>query len=279
MKRTFTIDEEVANRCGFQAAAILSHIAYWIEKNKSNDRHFYDGRTWTYNSLKSFTKLFPWWTTRQIETILNKLKDEGYLVTGNYNASQYDRTTWYALKCENAETENSFSISQKTGMENSENVNDIIENNNRLPVDNQQIKNTEDPQSDINLLEAAKNSADCEPHKEHFKEIVPEYRECSDLLKKRVLETRQQKITEDTLIKWDNTVRLMVQRDERSLEDIKKIINECHDMPPRPNGFTWRDNILSMDKLRVQWNEGKVYIGMNNNGNWKKQEGGIAWKE
>jgi hypothetical protein len=99
-----------------------------------------------------------------------------------------------------------------------------------------------------------------------IKEIVPEYRKCSDILKKRVLETRQQKITEETLIKWDNTVRLMVQRDERTIEDIKKIINECHDMTPRPNGFTWRDNILSMDSLRLRWNEGKVYIGMNNNG-------------
>ncbi|MFA5166835.1 MAG: hypothetical protein WC449_06120 [Candidatus Paceibacterota bacterium] len=112
---------------------------------------------------------------------------------------------------------------------------------------------------------------------DQIKEVVPEYRECSDLLKNRVLETRQQKITNDTLIKWDNTVRLMVQRDERTIEDIKKIINECHDMPPRPNGFTWRDNILSMDSLRLRWNEGKIYIGINNNGNSKKQEGGITW--
>lgn len=95
--------------------------------------------------------------------------------------------------------------------------------------------------------------------------IVTEYRECSELLKKRILETKQKKITELHLRSWDDTVRLMIQRDGRKINDIKILINECHDMDPKPNGFTWRNNILSMDKLRKQWNEGKIFIGMNNN--------------
>jgi hypothetical protein len=92
------------------------------------------------------------------------------------------------------------------------------------------------------------------------------YRKCSVLLRDRILERRQQKITDETLEKWDREVRLMRQRDNRTVEDILALINECHDMEPRPGGdFTWRDNILSMEALRKRWNEGKIYIGMNSN--------------
>lgn len=56
----------------------------------------------------------------------------------------------------------------------------------------------------------------------------------------------------------------MVERDGRNLADIKALINECHDMPPRPgSGFTWAEQIRSMATMREKWNEGKISIGMN----------------
>ena len=125
-----------------------------------------------------------------------------------------------------------------------------------------------DPNTNIKENNNQKEEPSEEPQSVE-KEINPLYRECSDLLKKRVLETRQMKITEDTLLKWDNAVRLMVQRDHseehpRTLEGIKILINECHDMPPDPRtGFTWAKNILSMETLRIRWNEGKIFVGMN----------------
>lgn len=115
----------------------------------------------------------------------------------------------------------------------------------------------------------------CETHVEHMEnenenenkdknttKIVPEFRECSELLQTRILQRRQAKINEKTLLQWDRDVRLMIERDKRTLEEIKNLINECHDMEPNARGFTWRDNILSMGKLRSQWNEGKIYVGM-----------------
>jgi hypothetical protein len=92
--------------------------------------------------------------------------------------------------------------------------------------------------------------------------INPEYRQCSELLMRRILERRKPKISETTLISWDRDVRLMVDRDNRSISDIKILINECHDMEPTKTGFSWRDNILSMGTLRQRWNEGKISIGM-----------------
>ncbi len=111
------------------------------------------------------------------------------------------------------------------------------------------------------------------------KEIDISHRECSTLLQTRILEHRQQKITESTIEDWDDVVRLMVERDKRSIEDIKKLINQCHDMQPNKNGFTWRDNIRSMQTLRMQWNDGKIFIGMNLNTQGSKQQarrGGVA---
>jgi hypothetical protein len=95
--------------------------------------------------------------------------------------------------------------------------------------------------------------------------LVKEHRECSELLKKRIHERRQSKIDEKRLSEWDRDVRLMIERDGRTVEQIRNLINECHDMEPTSSGFSWRDNILSMGTLRERWNEGKISIGMNKN--------------
>ena len=91
----------------------------------------------------------------------------------------------------------------------------------------------------------------------------PEHRACSLLLKTRIQERRQAKIDERRLSTWDRDVRLMVAQDGRTLDQITAIIHECHDMPPTASGFSWRDQILSMETLREKWNDGKISIGMN----------------
>lgn len=93
--------------------------------------------------------------------------------------------------------------------------------------------------------------------------IPQAYIECAEHLKKRILENKQQKITDVTIQDWANDVRLMVDRDNRTVEQINALIDECHDMLPSPTGFTWRKYVLSMETLRVRWNEGKIYLGMN----------------
>ena len=88
---------EVAKETGVDGAIMLEYFRYWILKNKANEKHFYDGKYWTYNSMEAFTTLFPIWSRRQIDRILRNLKDGGYIETGNYNKSAYDRTLWYTL--------------------------------------------------------------------------------------------------------------------------------------------------------------------------------------
>ena len=93
----YSFNSEIAIKYGVDGAIMIENLHFWISKNKANEKHFYDGRYWTYNSLKAFEKLFPFWSSRQIERILRNLINQGAIVTGNYNKIPYDRTKWYAL--------------------------------------------------------------------------------------------------------------------------------------------------------------------------------------
>ena len=94
---TYQFDTELAAIYGVDESIMITNLSFWIRKNEANGKHYHDGRFWTYNSIEAFTKLFPFWTARQIRRILKSLEDKGVIVTGNYNTSAYDRTTWYAF--------------------------------------------------------------------------------------------------------------------------------------------------------------------------------------
>ena len=94
---TYQFDTDIAALYGVDESIMIANLQFWIRKNEANGKHFHDGRFWTYNSIEAFTKLFPFWTARQIRRILKSLEEKGVIVTGNYNTSAYDRTTWYAF--------------------------------------------------------------------------------------------------------------------------------------------------------------------------------------
>ena len=88
---------KIAKEVGILSAVLLENINYWCEKNKANCKHQYDDNSWTYNSSKAFATLFDYVSAKQIETALKKLREQGFIITGNYNSQQYDRTLWYAV--------------------------------------------------------------------------------------------------------------------------------------------------------------------------------------
>ena len=95
MNHSFCV--EVATEYGFAEAVLLENIFFWVEKNKKNKRHFYDGRYWTYNTLDAMAGLFPYLTKSTIHRALKRMAEEGLILKGNYNKSGYDRTVWYSL--------------------------------------------------------------------------------------------------------------------------------------------------------------------------------------
>lgn len=104
-------DVDIAVEYGVLESILLNHFQFWDAKNRANNVGYHDGRYWTYNSAKAFTLLFPYASEYQIRMALKHLEDAGLILTGNYNKSSYDRTTWYAL------SETAISMYKKPQME------------------------------------------------------------------------------------------------------------------------------------------------------------------
>ena len=75
----------------------LGHLSFWTEKNLAHEKHIHDGRVWCYDTLDTLSEYFPYYSQRQLETIINNSVKEGLVIKGNYNQTEYDRTCWYAL--------------------------------------------------------------------------------------------------------------------------------------------------------------------------------------
>jgi len=88
---------ELAVKFGEKQAIVLDRLAYWQKKNQLNDKNFFDGHYWTCNSIKSFQEIFPYWSLKQIRSILDKIEELNLIKTGNYNFSPWDRTKWYTI--------------------------------------------------------------------------------------------------------------------------------------------------------------------------------------
>lgn len=145
-----SFDVMIAQKYGVQPAIILNHLYWWVEKNKANKVHFYDGYYWTYNSKSAFAEIFPYMNARQIDYALKKLIDNGLVITGNYNKSAYDRTLWYAI------TKMGYSILQNCKMEETKLQNGNNKNVKPIPNINNQIEN-----KNINNNNKYKNNSVC----------------------------------------------------------------------------------------------------------------------
>ena len=95
MEHHFNID--VANDFGIEEAIILHSIFFWLSKNASNNKHFYDGLYWFYNSKKAFVEMFPYMNETKIFRVLKNLEEKSIIAKGNYSKDKWDKTNWYAL--------------------------------------------------------------------------------------------------------------------------------------------------------------------------------------
>lgn len=121
MEHHFNI--EIAKKYDIVTAVLLNNFEYWTAKNEANEKNYFDGRYWTYNSKSAFCELFPYLTARQIDYALNKMIKDGLIISGNYNENKYDRTLWYAI------TDFGKCILQNCQMEETKLQNDIYNSN------------------------------------------------------------------------------------------------------------------------------------------------------
>lgn len=133
-------DVEIASKYGLTEAILLNNIYFWLQHNQANEKNFYDGYYWTYNSIKTFTMLFPYLTEKKIRNALSNLENSGLIKTGNYNRSSYDRTKWYTLTELGTSilTKRQIEICQKAN-ENNQKVEPIPYINTYIKTDNKNI--------------------------------------------------------------------------------------------------------------------------------------------
>lgn len=130
----YQFNSEIAKLYGVQEAVFLHNLYWWIAKNEANGRHYYDGKSWTYNSMDAFSKLFPFWSVGQIRRIISKLEANGAIHIGNFNQKGFDRTQWYALdETITALYENNNCICRNQQMEVLKSADGCVENDRPIP--------------------------------------------------------------------------------------------------------------------------------------------------
>lgn len=89
-------EAHVAEAYGLEEAIFLHSVMFWWRTNRGNDTNYRDGRWWTYNSIRAFEAIFPWWSAGQIRRIITRCREKGALLAGDYNEDRRDRTAWYS---------------------------------------------------------------------------------------------------------------------------------------------------------------------------------------
>jgi hypothetical protein len=145
----FSFNIEFAKRYGVDEAIMVKSFQFWIRLNKANKTNYHDLRYWTYNTNKSLTEYYPFWTEKQVRRIIESLVGKEILIKGNYNKIAYDRTIWYAFLNEDLYLSDNFHLEeigdyQKVNtilpngqMENTKQSNGILRKGEPIPVANQ----------------------------------------------------------------------------------------------------------------------------------------------
>lgn len=92
-----SFDSEIAKEYGVNCAIILNYLQFWVGVNRESGKHLYEGRYWTYNSVKAFSGIFDFMSKKQIRKAIDTLIEEGLVIDGNFNDIAFDRTKWYTL--------------------------------------------------------------------------------------------------------------------------------------------------------------------------------------
>jgi hypothetical protein len=109
----YSFNTSVAIQHTERGAIFLHHVAFWTQKNCANEKHYYEGHYWTYNSVKAFNELFPFWTPKIMRSVIDKLVETGAILKGHYSPDKRDKTSWYAINDEILKTLNLGYIVEK----------------------------------------------------------------------------------------------------------------------------------------------------------------------
>lgn len=243
MEHSFNI--ELAKEYGILEAILLKNIWFWIEKNRANEKNFYDGTYWTYNSTRAFNELFPYASESSIKRALKSLQEKGIIKTGNYNKSSYDRTLWYAF------TDLGESIVSNRQMETNKSSNGNEQNGLTIPD-----INTNDKTKDIKTNKKEKKETEFDSvinenfTDEELKQTIYEFIKMRKAIKKP-LTTRGLELMIKKLYTLSNNIEEQIQILNNS------IMNNWQGIFPIKQETNIKNNKGGFDDFKQLWEEAK----------------------
>ncbi len=93
----YQFDIDLATQFGVDEAVFVHNVYMLVRANAANNRNERDGKFWTYNSVAALQKIFPFWTSRQIERVIRSCREKGLIETAKLSANARDRTTWFTI--------------------------------------------------------------------------------------------------------------------------------------------------------------------------------------
>lgn len=93
----FTFDGVIAKEYGIPEAVLFYNIAFWEKQNRLNEHNYFEGRYWTYNTLKAYQGLFDFMSLATIKRALKNLKEADLILMGNFNNDKFNHTNYYTL--------------------------------------------------------------------------------------------------------------------------------------------------------------------------------------
>ncbi|MDM5333411.1 hypothetical protein QUF56_09250 [Ureibacillus composti] len=231
----------LAAKIGLNNAIIIQQVHYWLRVS-NNVR---DGHKWVYRTLEEWHLEFPFWSKSTLDRAIKSLEEQNLLVVGNYNRLKMDRTKWYRINyesldklCNDAFHQNDemdlvkieTSISSNCINGNRQNEENDFANLTR-PITREYTENTTE-----NTTEKKKS------RKPVYDESSAEFQLANLLYEK--IQQDDPSFKKPNLQSWSDHIRLMMERDERTEEQIRYLIEWS-----QSNSF-WKSNILSTKKLR-----------------------------
>lgn len=249
------VDTTLARILGLNEAIVLQQVNYWLEVNKNKNLNFYDGRFWTYNSIKDWhDSVFCFWSLVTVKRTFLSLEENGILVSANYNKEKRDKTKWYSIdfqKLEEIINNNDGGMNQCIG---SICTNGLGQNDPMQEVNlTQPLPETStETNTETNLNTEDDSPTQPSPPKKTFCQNSNEFRLASYLF--NYIKKNNSKAKEPNIQKWCKQFYYILQTDKRDIEDVKKVIRWCE------SDSFWYKNILSPESLRKHYD--KLYLQM-----------------
>jgi hypothetical protein len=239
-----------------ELATLVSHFQYWLNANKRMGRNQHEGRTWTYQTLIGIAAVFPYWSKRQVEKLINKAVQCGILRKGNFNKTRFDRTVWYAF-----ENESKFLLPDDLEME------DLKEDTSRISpngeMEDTKRRNPISPNGEIRFHRTVTPIPDTITNTITNKNICPTSSDLSEHPFGRVtlffyeqVRDLNPKIKKPNLVKWADEFRRLSKdatgNTEEEMINVIKYFVSTKDIPSS-NGFKWANVIESPTSFRKSY--------------------------